>query len=84
MTPKPLSSRRNIGLLAATLGGCFLAQSSAAFAQAKPNIVVILADDMGYSDIGSFGGEINTPNLDKLAGEGVRFTQFYNTARCCP
>ena len=50
----------------------------------KPNIVVILADDMGYSDIGCYGGEIPTPNLDKLAQEGVRFTQFYNAARCCP
>ncbi len=50
----------------------------------RPNIVVILADDMGYSDIGCYGGEIKTPNLDKLAQGGVRFTQFYNTARCCP
>ncbi len=50
----------------------------------RPNIVVILADDMGYSDIGCYGGEIKTPNLDKMAGEGLRFTQFYNAARCCP
>ena len=50
----------------------------------KPNIVVILADDMGYSDIGAFGSEIDTPNLDALARSGVRFTQFYNSARCCP
>ena len=50
----------------------------------KPNIVIILADDMGYSDIGAFGSEISTPNLDELAGRGVRFTQFYNSARCCP
>lgn len=50
----------------------------------RPNIVVILADDMGYSDLGCFGGELTTPNLDALAGKGVRFTQFYNTARCCP
>ena len=50
----------------------------------RPNIVVILADDMGYSDIGCYGSEISTPNLDKLAQGGVRFTQFYNTARCCP
>jgi arylsulfatase A-like enzyme len=49
-----------------------------------PNIVVILADDMGFSDIGSYGGEVQTPNLDKLAAGGVRFTQFYNMARCCP
>lgn len=50
----------------------------------RPNIVTILVDDLGYSDIGCFGGEIDTPNLDRLAGNGVRMTQFYNTARCCP
>src|SRR5688572_25803846 len=50
----------------------------------RPNIVVILADDVGYSDIGCYGGEIQTPNLDRLASNGLRFTQFYNTARCCP
>jgi len=50
----------------------------------RPNIIVILSDDMGYSDIGCYGGEILTPSLDKLAANGLRFTQFYNTARCCP
>jgi len=50
----------------------------------RPNIVLILADDLGYSDIGCFGGEIATPNLDSMAKEGIRFTQFYNCARCCP
>ncbi|MDP7051328.1 MAG: sulfatase-like hydrolase/transferase, partial [Verrucomicrobiota bacterium] len=50
----------------------------------KPNIVLIMADDMGFSDIGCYGGEIQTPNLDKLAANGLRYTQFYNTARCCP
>ena len=50
----------------------------------RPNIVVIMVDDLGYSDIGCYGGEIATPNLDQLATDGVRFTQFYNTARCCP
>lgn len=50
----------------------------------RPNIIVILADDMGFSDIGSYGSEIKTPNLDWLAKNGLRFTQFYNTARCCP
>ena len=53
-------------------------------AQQKPNIVVILADDMGYSDLGCYGSEIQTPNLDALAKDGVLFTQFYNAARCCP
>ena len=51
---------------------------------AQPNIVVILVDDMGWADIGCYGSEIPTPNLDKLAANGVRFTQFYNTGRCCP
>ena len=51
---------------------------------ARPNIIVILADDVGFSDIGCYGGEIATPNLDALAQGGVRLTQFYNTARCCP
>jgi arylsulfatase len=50
----------------------------------KPNILLILADDMGYSDLGCFGSEIATPNLDQLAKEGIRMTQFYNTSRCCP
>ncbi len=50
----------------------------------QPNVVVILVDDMGYSDIGCYGGEIPTPNLDRLAAGGVRLSQFYNTARCSP
>jgi len=50
----------------------------------KPNIIVILTDDMGYSDIGCYGSEINTPNIDRLAKDGVRFSHFYNTARCSP
>lgn len=51
---------------------------------AKPNVVFILADDLGYSDLGCYGGDIETPNLDSLAKSGLRFTQFYNTARCWP
>jgi len=50
----------------------------------RPNIIVVLVDDMGFSDIGCYGGEIETPNLDALANSGVRFTEFYNTARCSP
>lgn len=50
----------------------------------KPNILLIVSDDLGYSDIGCYGGEVKTPNLDRLAADGVRFTQFYNSARCCP
>lgn len=54
-------------------------------AQAKqPNVLVILADDLGYSDLGCYGGEIDTPNLNRLAAGGLRYTQFYNTARCWP
>jgi len=51
---------------------------------ARPNIIVIMSDDMGYSDIGCYGGEISTPTLDGLAKNGLRYTQFYNTGRCCP
>lgn len=50
----------------------------------KPNFVLILADDMGFSDLGCFGGEIQTPNIDALAASGLRYTQMYNSARCCP
>ena len=52
--------------------------------KSRPNIILIMSDDMGYSDIGCYGGEIHTPNLDGLAEGGIRFTQFYNTGRCCP
>ena len=48
----------------------------------RPNIILIMVDDMGYSDIGCYGGEVKTPNLDKIAKDGLRFTQFYNTAKC--
>src|SRR2546421_969151 len=61
-----------------------LALPSPAAGPAKPNVLLILADDMGFSDAGCYGGEIHTPNLDALAAGGLRFTQFYNTARCCP
>ncbi len=50
----------------------------------KPNILIILADDMGYSDIGCYGGEIHTPNIDRLAANGVKFSQMYNTSKCFP
>ena len=60
------------------------ADASAADRSPRPNIVIILADDMGFSDMGSFGGEIRTPNLDSLANEGVRFTNFYTHASCSP
>lgn len=63
---------------------CHLFVPLAAMAADRPNIVVVLVDDLGFSDIGCYGGEVPTPNLDRLAAEGVRFTQFYNTARCSP
>jgi arylsulfatase len=64
-------------VVAATIG-------HAAEAASRPNIIVILTDDMGFSDLGCYGGEIHTPNLDRLAAGGLRFAQFYNMARCCP
>jgi arylsulfatase len=63
---------------------CLIGGAGYAPAKERPNIVVILADDMGYSDLGCYGGDIVTPNLDKLAAGGLKFTQFYNTARCWP
>ena len=60
-----------------------VAAASAATAR-KPNLLLILADDLGFSDLGCFGGEIETPNLDRLAANGLRLTQLYNNARCCP
>jgi arylsulfatase len=74
--------RKTLFKLLALLSGVLLSAFGAS--AAGPNIVVILADDMGFSDIGCYGGEIKTPNLDALAKRGVRFSQFYNTARCCP
>lgn len=73
-------------LLAASLilAGSILDSVAQPNAADRPNIVVVLVDDMGFSDIGCYGGELHTPNIDKLANEGVRFTQFHNTARCCP
>ncbi len=61
-----------------------LLTSTSLFAQSRPDIVFILADDLGFSDIGCYGGEIRTPALDNLANSGIRFRQFYNASRCCP
>ncbi|MGB7343650.1 MAG: sulfatase-like hydrolase/transferase [Pirellulaceae bacterium] len=58
--------------------------AAAAADSSRPNVIVILADDMGYSDLGCYGSEIATPNLDSLAAKGVRLTQFYNSAKCEP
>jgi len=76
-----------MGAAALALPSCTTAARQDAAAGAgknRPNIILIMADDMGYSDIGCFGSEIQTPNLDKMAKNGVVFTQFYNGARCCP
>ncbi|HWI58163.1 MAG TPA: arylsulfatase [Bacillota bacterium] len=71
--------------LAGWLGTVLVSLSLAAQAAApRPNIILILADDLGFSDIGCYGGEIRTPHLDGLAAQGLRFTQFYNVGRCCP
>ncbi len=61
---------------------CALALSPLCSADTKPNILLVMVDDMGFSDLGCYGSEIDTPNLDKLAANGLRFTQFYNTAKC--
>lgn len=69
------------------LGQIFLLPSAASPAStdaSKPNILLALADDLGWSDLGCYGSEIHTPNLDGLAKNGLRFTRFYNSARCCP
>ncbi|MFO0941526.1 MAG: arylsulfatase [Pirellulales bacterium] len=58
--------------------------SSSGFAQQRPNVLVILADDLGYSDLGCYGGEISTPNIDRLAAGGVKLAHLYTSARCCP
>ena len=66
------------------LAGGLMTLGLSAFTQEKPNIIVILADDLGFSDLGCFGGEIQTPVLDGMAEKGLRMTQMYNSARSCP
>ena len=80
--PMTHSAFGKIKLLSTVALSCLL--GSEAMAATKPNIIVILVDDMGWSDLGCYGSEIPTPNLDQLAKTGLRFTQFYNTGRCCP
>src|SRR5215467_2204077 len=84
-----MSNRREF-LRDATLAAVGLATSHTASAvpvtatKRKPNIILFLADDMGYSDLGCQGSEIDTPNLDRLARQGLQFSSFYNSPRCCP
>lgn len=73
-----------LSVVGVLLGLCLVTLSAGAADPPRPNILVLFADDMGYSDLGCYGGEIATPNLDGLAKNGLRFTQFYNTARCWP
>lgn len=81
MTRRAWLSAAAGGVAAAVSGATWGADNGEA---TRPNIIVILADDMGYSDLGCYGGEIATPNVDRLAAKGLRFRQFYNGARCCP
>ncbi|MDE6870507.1 MAG: arylsulfatase [Bacteroidales bacterium] len=75
---------RHIILPAALIAAGASAADAKRHKDSRPNIIVILCDDLGYSDIGCYGGEIQTPNLDGLAEQGLRFTRFYNTSRSCP
>ncbi|MEZ6130584.1 MAG: arylsulfatase [Planctomycetaceae bacterium] len=81
-----ISSLPGVGTMGCVI--CMMGHSAIAAASnkpaARPNILVVLADDLGYSDLGCFGSEISTPHLDALAANGLRLTQFYNTARCWP
>ena len=76
----PISAQARIAMISMSL--LFLLAAPTSHAATPPNIVVIMVDDLGYSDIGCYGGEIDTPNLDALAANGLRFSQFYNTAKC--
>src|ERR671919_2717029 len=77
-----MSPRRIISTFAVLL--IFRQLAPSGLAAERPNVVLIMGDDMGYSDLGCYGGEIATPNLDRLAANGLRFTRFYNCTRCCP
>jgi len=80
-SPRPL---RSLAALAISLVCVARTPLVEAQSSSRPNIIIIMSDDMGFSDIGSHGGEIRTPNLDSLAANGLRFRQFYSMARCCP
>ncbi len=85
VNPSTVSRRNFLGALgAAAVTDCGTRSDDAQAIGPRPNIVIIMADDMGFSDLGCYGGEVSTPNLDALASHGLRFRQFYNAARCCP
>lgn len=76
--------RALLGVILIGQACCLPAQAQQANENRRPHIVLVMADDLGYSDIGCYGGEVQTPNLDRLATDGIRYKQFYNAARCCP
>src|ERR1017187_3016876 len=84
LTRRTSASAARAAAVLAVAGSLLQPFQAGAAATPRPNIIVILVDDMGFSDIGCYGSEIPTPNIDKLAANGLRFTQFYNTGRCCP
>ena len=77
-------NHRTSGILSAILASAYVFGSAAEGATAKPNILLIVADDLGYSDLGCFGGEIHTPNIDVLASSGMRATDFHTAPSCSP
>ena len=79
-----MQNLKNFKYLGLAMAGLPLATAAQSSQETRPNIIVILADDMGYSDIGCYGGEIETPNINSLAENGLRWRQFYNNARSCP
>lgn len=82
--PLPAFSFVRTAILTAAIPLTFLGLKPEPKLDKRPNIIVILADDLGFSDLGCYGGEINTPNLDRIAKQGIQFKQFYNISRCCP
>ena len=75
---------KRITILSVIVLVCFFVVSSPLLAIERPNILLVVADDMGWTDLGSFGGEIETPNLDALAQRGVKFTDFHTSVSCSP
>ena len=83
--PTLLDRRQFLKTIAMTTAGtAVLGLSGCRSHRTRPNIILIMSDDMGFSDIGCYGSEVDTPHLDRLAANGLRYLQFYNTARCCP
>ncbi len=79
-----MNRRDFLRMCGVTLAGAAAGSASGRASKQRPNVILIMVDDMGYSDIGCYGGEIPTPHIDRLGANGLRFSQFYNTARCCP